>query len=382
MLDWKDRRQGPLNGVKIVEMVGVGPGPFCGMMLADMGAEVIRVDRLDRKGGATRSDILNRSRRSVAVDLKSEQGVTIVKRLIAQADGLIEGYRPGVMERLGLGPGVCEALNPALVFGRITGWGQDGPMAAAAGHDINYICLSGALHAIGSQDRPMPPLNLVGDFGGGGMLLAVGMLAALFEARGSGKGQVVDAAMLDGATLLMSMVYGYHARGSWTAERGENIFDGGAHFYGVYECADGGFMGVGAIEPQFYALMLDLMGLEAAAFSDQWNKDEWPAFRAAMRDVFKTKTRAEWTEIFGSTDACVAPVLSMGEVMEHPHNQARQTLVDEGGVQMPGPAPRFSRTPSAISAPPPLVGEHSLEILADWGFDRDEIAALEEAGQI
>jgi len=247
MLSWSERRQGPLTGVKIVEMVGVGPGPFCAMMLADMGAEVIRVDRLDRKGGSTRADVLNRSRRSIAVDLKSETGVATVKRLIAQADGLIEGFRPGVMERLGLGPEVCEALNPALVYGRITGWGQDGPLASAAGHDINYIALTGALHAIGTEDAPQPPLNLVGDFGGGGMLLAVGMLAALFEARGSGRGQVVDAAMMDGAALLMSMIYGYHAKGTWSATRGENIFDGGAHFYGVYECACGGFMGVGAI---------------------------------------------------------------------------------------------------------------------------------------
>lgn len=381
MLSWKDRRQGPLRGLKIVEMVGVGPGPFCGMMLADMGAEVIRIDRLDRKGNSTRADILNRSRRSIALDLKSQEGVAVAKRLITQADGLIEGFRPGVMERLGLGPDVCQKLNTALVFGRITGWGQDGPMAQAAGHDINYISLIGALHAVGNAKTPVPPLNLIGDFGGGGMLLAVGMLAALIEAGNSGRGQIVDAAMMDGAALLMSMIYGYHAKGTWSATRGENIFDGGAHFYGVYECSDGGFMGVGSIEPQFYALMLQLMEVKANAFSEQWDKAEWPRFQDALAKVFKSKTRAEWTEIFGTSDACVTPILSMGEVMDHPHNKAREVLLCEEGVEMPAPAPRFSRTPSAISAPPPFAGEHTNEILAGWGFSTDEIAELEKIGQ-
>ena len=374
--------QGPLRGLRIVEMVGVGPGPFCAMMLADMGAEVIRLDRLDRKGGASRTDILNRSRRSIALDLKSETGLSIVKRLVAQADGVIEGFRPGVMERLGLGPDVCLHLNPALVFGRITGWGQDGPLAHTAGHDINYIALSGALHAIGTTEAPVPPLNLIGDFGGGGMLLAVGMLAALFEARGSGKGQVVDAAMLDGATQLMAMIYGYHARGDWTERRGENLFDGGAHFYGVYACADGGFVGVGAIEPQFYARMLDLMGAEAGVFSDQWNRQEWPRFRQEMARVFRTRTRDEWAAIFDGTDACVTPVLNMGEVMTHPHARARDLLQTPDGIPMPAPAPRFSRTPSAINAPPALVGEHSVEILRDWGFEAAEIDRLAETGAI
>jgi len=375
-------RQGPLASLKVVEMVSVGPGPFCGMMLADMGAEVIRVDRLERKGGSTRSDVLNRSRRSIAVDLKSSSGVEIAKRLIAQADALIEGYRPGVMERLGLGPEVCRELNERLVYGRITGWGQDGPLAHTSGHDINYIALTGALHAIGVKEAPVAPLNLIGDFGGGGMLLAFGVLAALFEAGRSGEGQVVDAAMLDGSALLMSMIYGYQARGQWSGERQSNLFDGGAHFYGVYECADGRFLGVGAIEPQFYALMLDLMSLDARDFSDQWNEEEWPRFRVALADTFLTKTRDEWQAIFAGTDACVSPVLSMTEVAAHPHNTERQVFTDVDGVTMPSPAPRFSRTPGAISAPPVLAGEHSEAVLADWGFSADEIAALRGAGSI
>ncbi|WP_158970761.1 CaiB/BaiF CoA transferase family protein [Chachezhania sediminis] len=376
------KRQGPLTDLKVVEMVGVGPGPFCGMMLADMGADVVRVDRLDRKGNSTRQDVLNRSRRSVAVDLKSNTGVGIAKRLIAGADVLIEGFRPSVMERLGLGPQVCHGLNPALVYGRITGWGQDGPLAQTSGHDINYIALTGALQTIGTKDAPVPPLNLVGDFGGGGMLLAFGVLAAVHEARVSGKGQVVDAAMMDGAALLMSMIYGYHAKGRWTDERQANIFDGGAHFYGTYECADGKFVGVGAIEPQFYALMLQLMDIDPGTFADQWNETEWPRFREELSRVFRTKTRDEWDAIFAGTDACVSPVLSMGEVTAHPHNAARQIFTNVAGTVMPSPAPRFSRTPGAISAPPVLGGEQGAEVLADWGFAPDEIAELEQSGAI
>lgn len=375
-------RKGPLQGLKIVEMVGVGPGPFCGMMLADMGAEVIRVDRLQRKGGATRKDILNRSRRSLAVDLKSEEGVRITLKLIAQADGLIEGFRPGVMERLGLGPETCLEANPRLVFGRITGWGQDGPLAHTSGHDINYISLIGALHAIGTREQPIAPLNLIGDFGGGGMLLAFGMLCALFEARSSGKGQVVDAAMMDGAALLMSMIYGYHAKDKWQPERGRNIFDGGAHFYGCYECADGKWLGVGAIEPQFYNLMLEQTGVDRDAFSDQWNEEEWPRFRKELARVFRTRPRQVWNDIFEGTDACVTPILSMSEVADHPHNMARAVFTDMDGTVMPSPAPRFSRTPGEISAPPPLVGEHSEQILGDWGFGASEIEDLKSRGAI
>lgn len=376
------RKQGPLKGLKIVEMVGVGPGPFCGMMLADMGADVVRVDRLEHKGGSTRMDVLNRSRRSISVNLKTAEGIATTKRLIAQADALIEGYRPGVMERLGLGPEVCNALNQRLVYGRITGWGQQGPLAQTPGHDINFIALTGALHAMGSKETPIPPLNLIADFGGGGMLLAFGVLAALLEARVSGRGQVVDAAMMDGAALLMSMIYGYQAKGRWSEERQANLFDGGAHFYSVYECADGQFLGVGAVEPQFYALMLELMGMDRDTFSDQWNEAEWPRFRNALARTFRTKTRDEWDAIFAGTDACVSPVLSMSEVASHPHNRARQVFSNVEGVVMPSPAPRFSRTPGAITSPPVLAGEHSEEVLADWGFTEAEIAGLKASGSI
>ncbi len=377
---------GPLSGVKVVELAGIGPGPFCAMLLADLGADVIRVDRtaeadlgIDR---GRKYSVLNRSRRSIAVDLKNPDGVETVLKLVEQADALIEGFRPGVTERLGLGPDVCLERNPALVYGRMTGWGQQGPMAHAAGHDINYIALTGALHAIGPKERPSPPLNLVGDFGGGGVYLAFGICAALLEARVSGSGQVVDAAMTEGAASLMGAIYGLHASGGWSNERESNFLDGGAYYYGVYETKDGKFVSIGSIEGKFHDELLELTGLSDATTVDRNDTGSWEHKRARLADVFATKTRDEWDEIMLGSDVCYAPVLDLEEAPHHPHNVARGSFVKVDGVTQPGPAPRFSRTPGEVQMPPAAPGQHTAEALADWGFDTDDIRKLRDIGAV
>ncbi len=377
---------GPLTGLKIVEMVGLGPAPFCAMMLADMGAEVIRIAQKPRPGADnnipmlnTRFDVLARGRRSLALDLKQARGVAAALHLIGSADAVIEGYRPGVMERLGLGPEPCLQRNPKLIYGRMTGWGQSGPLAKAAGHDINYIALSGALHAIGRPgEPPPPPLNLVGDFGGGAMMMAFGIVCALLEARSSGKGQVIDAAMTDGAALLTAMVYGLKAHGNWIDKRGTNLLDGGAHFYDSYACADGKFIAIGAIEPQFYALLLKLCAIDDPDFHPQMDRSRWPALKQKLATLFKTKTRNQWCDLLEGSDACFAPVLDLEEAPQHPHNRARQAFIELDGVTQPAPAPRFSRTPAELSRPPAQAGEHSAEVLVDWGVSVDEIRTLRE----
>ena len=381
---------GPLAGIRVVEMVGLGPCPFAAMMLADMGAEVIRIDRKAAAGAAnpfpmlgTKYDVMARGRRSLALDLKQPQGRDTVLRLFDQADIVLEGFRPGVMERLGLGPDVCHARNAALVYGRVTGWGQEGPLAQAAGHDINYIALTGMLHAMGKPDAPpAPPLNLVGDFGGGAMMLAFGVVCALLEARKSGKGQVVDAAMTDGAALLGAMMYGMRAHGSWNDARGSNLLDGGAHFYDTYACADGKFISIGAIEPQFYALLLKLTGIDDPAFAAQMDTCSWPALSEKIAAVFLTRSRDGWCQLLEGTDVCFAPVLDMAEAPRHPHNVARNSFVDVGGVIQPAPAPRFSRTAPEMGSTAALPGQHSAAVLADWGWSDGEIAALARQGVI
>ncbi|HZM38768.1 MAG TPA: CaiB/BaiF CoA-transferase family protein [Acidimicrobiales bacterium] len=378
---------GPLAGITVIELAGIGPGPFCGMMLADLGADVIRVDRAQSVQGGDPdrppADLLARGRRSIGVDLKSPDGVEVVLSLVERADALFEGFRPGVTERLGLGPDECLARNPRLVYGRMTGWGQDGPYAATAGHDINYISLAGALDPIGRRGQaPVPPLNLVGDFGGGGLLLAFGIVAGLLEARTSGQGQVIDAAMVDGAAALMTMTHSLRAMGIWNDERGTNMLDTGAHFYDVYETADGGYISIGSIEPQFYAELLRLTGLEDEALPGQYDRARWPALKERVAAVFRTKTRDEWCEIMEGTDVCFAPVLTIPEAVAHPHNVHRGTFVEVAGIPQPGPAPRFSRTEAAIARPPAHAGQHTEEILAEAGLDADRIAKLRETGVI
>ena len=379
---------GPLHGYRVVEIAGIGPGPFAGMMLADMGAEVIRVDRASAAAGGDavvpQPDLLARGRRSVAVDLKRPGGAEVVLRLAERADALVEGFRPGVAERLGIGPEDCRARNPRLVYGRMTGWGQDGPHAAAAGHDINYIALAGPLGAIGrAGEAPVPPLNLVGDFGGGGMLLAFGVACGLLEAARSGEGQVIDAAMVDGAALLMTMFHGMAAAGFWRPERGTNLLDSGAPFYDVYETADGGYVSVGSIEPQFYAELLRLAGLDAGQdLPAQMDREHWPAMKERIAAVFRGKTRDEWCALMAGSDVCFAPVLSMDEAPAHPHNAARRTFTEVAGVTQAAPAPRFSRTPGEISRPPARPGQHTGEALRDWGFSDSETARLREAAII
>lgn len=380
---------GPLQGIRIIEMAGIGPGPFCCMLLSDLGAEVIRVDRAGGGGLVLEhpGDVLSRGRRSVAVDLKQAEGVETVLKLIETADGLIEGFRPGVMEKLGLGPDVCMARNARLVFARMTGWGQDGPLSQAAGHDINYIAVTGALDSIGTKESgPVVPLNLVGDFGGGSMYLAMGMLAALLEAKNSGKGQVVDVAITDGVISLMSCMYGFKNVGMWDTSQGRanNVLDGAAHYYDTYECADGKWISVGSIEPQFYALLIEKVGLDADAgdLAVQFDKSKWPQLKVQITELFKAKTQAEWCEIMEGTDVCFAPVLSMDEAPLYPHNVARQSFVEYEGYLHPAPAPRFSRTPAEIQAPPCMVGANTDEILAEIGLSASEIEALREKGAI
>lgn len=378
---------GPLAGIRVIEMVGLGPCPFAAMMLADMGAEVIRIDRKGAAGAAgpfpmlgTKFDVMARGRRSLALDLKHPDAKEVVLRLVRQADVLLEGFRPGVMERLGLGPDACLERNPRLVYGRVTGWGQHGPLAQAAGHDINYVALSGMLHAMGRAGTPpAPPLNLVGDFGGGAMMLAFGVVCAVLEARGSGKGQVVDAAMTDGSALLGAMMYGLRAFGSWSDRREANMLDGGAPFYDTYACADGKFISIGAIEPHFYAQLLALAGANDPAFARQWDQAEWPDLKAKFAALFARRTRSEWCALLERTDVCFAPVLDMAEAPAHPHNRARGAFIDVDGVTQPAPAPRFSRTAPEVDLPPAAPGQHSAAILADWGWEPDAIEALKAA---
>ncbi|MDA8071910.1 MAG: CaiB/BaiF CoA-transferase family protein [Actinomycetota bacterium] len=377
---------GPLTGTRIVELAGIGPGPYACMLLADAGADVIRVDRrTNREASADAGptwDLLARSRPSVGVDLKRPEGLALVLELVAGADAVVEGWRPGVAERLGVGPEACWARNERVVYGRMTGWGQDGPLAARAGHDIDYIALSGALWSVGRNgERPVPPLNLVGDFGGGGMMLAFGVCAALLEAARSGRGQVVDAAMVDGSASLMTMTYGLVHAGLWRDERGSNLLDGGAPFYDVYETADGRYMAVGAIEPQFYAALLRGLDLADDDLPAQMDRSTWPVLRDRFAARFATRTREQWTEIFEGTDACVAPVLSPQEAPTHPHNVARATFVEVAGVVQPAPAPRFSRTPSVVRCPPPAPGSGH-RALVSWGVPADRVAELRGAGVV
>ena len=380
---------GPLAGYRIIEIAGIGPGPFAAMMLADMGAEVIRVER----AAAVRSpapaephyDLLLRGRRNIALDLKNPDGVAVLLDLVESADALIEGFRPGVMERLGLGPDVCHARRPQLVYGRMTGWGQEGMYAQAAGHDINYISLAGALAHFGRADGdPVPPLNMVGDFGGGGMLLAFGVVCALLEAGRSGVGQVVDAAMVDGSAVQMTMFWGFSQVGMFDENRrGGNLLDTGAHFYDVYRCADGAYISIGSIEPQFYAELLRLTGLHGdPEFAEQMNQGRWPHLKDRLKDVFATKTRDEWCALMEATDVCFAPVLTMSEAARHPHNVERSTFIDYADVVQPAPAPRFGRTAAEISRPPAHAGQHSREILLEWGVDAGRVDTLLDSGAV
>ena len=366
----------PLHGIRIIEIAGIGPGPFCGMMLADHGAEVIRIDRPGPGGlAAAKFDPLLRSRRSIALDLKQPEAIAAVRRLAANADGLIEGFRPGVMERLGVGPDILHGDNPRLVYGRMTGWGQTGPMAAEPGHDINYLAISGALHAFGrAGEKPTPPINMVADFGGGGMVLAFGMPAALLHAQRTGEGQVVDAAMTDGSALLMSMIWGFRAAGMWRGPRGTNLLDTGAHFYDTYETADGKWVSIGAIEPQFYTALRRVLALDGAEWDAQMNPAAWPALKGVLEERFRTRTRDEWVAAFAGHEICFAPVLDFDEAAADPHNRARETLVEAGGVTQPAPAPRYS---ASVTVAPVMPGERDdAAVLGDLGFDPTEIAAL------
>jgi alpha-methylacyl-CoA racemase len=380
---------GPLSGYRIIEIAGIGPGPFAAMLLADMGAEVIRIERAgavrDPLPASAHYDVLLRGRRNVGVDLKHPDGVEALLTLVESADALIEGFRPGVMERLGVGPDVCLARNPKLVFGRMTGWGQEGPYAQAAGHDINYIALAGALAHFGrAGGPPVPPLNMVGDFGGGGMFLAYGVVCALLEAQRSGQGQVVDAAMVDGAAVLMSMFWAFKAIGLHDENaRGTNLLDTGAHFYDVYRCSDGEYISVGSIEPQFYAELLRLTGLEGdEQFAAQMDRAEWPSLKSRLTELFAQRTRAEWCDLMEGTDVCFAPVLTMSEAAEHPHNVERGTFVEIAGMTQPEQAPRFSRTTAEVSRPPSHAGADTREVLADWGVPGERIDAWESSGAV
>ncbi len=370
---------GPLQGYKIIELAGIGPGPFCGMMLSDMGAEVTRIDRISDNPRRPK-DVLNRNRQSIAVDLKQPEGVELVLKLCEKADAIFEGFRPGVTERLGLGPTDCMARNKKLVYGRMTGWGQEGPLSMAAGHDINYIGLSGALHGIGTAgNKPVPPLNLVGDFGGGGMFLAFGIVCALLEAKGSGEGQVVDAAMVDGSAILMSMFFSFAAAGRFNDQRGTQMLDGGAHFYDTYETQDGLFICIGSIEPQFYAELVQRAGLDEELFAPQLDTSKWVDLKAELQKVFMSKTQAQWCELMEGSDVCFAPVLSIFEAPKHPHNVHRGTFVEVDGVVQPAPAPRFSRTAAQIAHNARAPGEDSELVLKQYGFSDMEIGRMREA---
>ena len=379
---------GPLQGITVIELAGIGPGPFCAMMLADMGANVIRIDRAGGvQGGdpaAPPKDSLTRNRRSIGVDLKNPDGVEAVLKMVESADAIMEGFRPGVTERMGLGPDDCLARNPKIVYGRMTGWGQEGPYAQAAGHDINYIALAGALAPIGRRgEAPLPPLNLVGDFGGGGMYLAFGLVCAILEAKQSGQGQVVDVAMVDGAASLMNMFWSMKAAGVWNDERGTNLLDTGSHFYDVYECSDGEYISLGSIEPQFYAELLELSGLGAEPdLPHQMDREAWPDMKDRVAAIIASKTRDEWCEIMEHSDVCFAPVLSMDEATEHPHNVERGTFVEAFGMTQAAPAPRFSRTEPTIDRPAPHPGQHTAEILAEAGLDEDDITKLRQTGAV
>ena len=358
-----------LKGTKIIEIAGIGPAPFAGMLLADMGAEVILVDRKQNYGKGSKFEVSGRGKKSIAVDLKSEKGIELVLKLIESADALIEGFRPGVMERLGLGPELCMQKNKNLIYGRMTGWGQTGPLANAAGHDINYISLAGALGSTGRNgEPPAPPLNLIGDFGGGGMLLALGICAALVNVKNGGKGQVIDAAMTEGTAQLMSMIYGMKASGFWTDQQQSNLLDGATHFYDSYECKDGKFVSLGSIEPQFYSILLDKMELDKNEFSEQMNKEKWNEYKAKFKKVFRSKTRDEWCEIMEGTDICFAPVLSMDEAINHPHNKERNSFSTIDEVTQPSPAPLFSETPSKIKHLQNPIGRDTKEILDSIGW--------------
>jgi len=378
---------GPLAGIRVIELAGIGPGPFAAMMLSDMGADVVRVERAHAVRGPAPDvpgwDVLQRGRRNLALDLKHPDGVAALLSLVERADALLEGFRPGVMERMGVGPDVCLARNPKLVFGRMTGWGQEGPYASAAGHDINYISLAGALAHFGRHgEPPTPPLNMVGDFGGGGMLLAFGVVCGLLEAARSGEGQVVDAAMVDGSAVMMTMFWGMKQAGFFDeTRRGQNLLDTGAHFYDVYRCADGHYISVGSIEPQFYAELLRLTGLsDDPEFAIQMDRNLWPVLKGRLEKLFHTKTRDEWCALMEGTDACFAPVLTMSEAAEHPHNVARQTFIDVAGTRQPAPAPRFSRSRPEVARPPAHAGQHTREVLLDWGLAADVVDGLFASG--
>ena len=373
--------QGPLNGLRVIEFAGLGPGPFCGMLLSDLGADVVRIDRKDSRPAAPHQ-VTHRGRRSVALDLKNKDAIALCLDMFERAEIVFEGFRPGVMERLGLGPDIALKRNPKLVYGRMTGWGQTGPLAQAAGHDINYIAITGALHAIGTRERPVPPLNLVGDFGGGSLYLALGLLAALTHARATGEGQVVDAAMCDGAASLMSYFYGFRAEGVHTAQRADNRIDGGAPFYDVYKCADGEWIALGSIEPQFYKLLREKAGLSDPAFDAQMDRAHWPELKEKVAHVIAKKSRAQWCEIMEGTDVCFAPVLEMAEAPAHPHNRERNAFVEIEGVVQPAPAPRFDRTPGAVQSAPPPIGAHNLSSLRDWGIAPERIQDMQRKGVI
>lgn len=375
---------GPLNGYTVLELAGIGPAPMGGMILADMGAEVIRIDRAGTVGGGQMKDVSNRGKRSVALNLKDPAGVETLLRMVENADVIIDPMRPGVCEKLGIGPDVCLERNPKIIFARMTGWGQDGPLAQAAGHDINYISITGALYAMGRKgEKPVPPLNLVGDMGGGGMLMVNGILAALLETANSGKGQVIDAAMVDGAAQLMWMFHGFEAMGMWDAsQRESNLLDGGAFFYDTYECADGEYISIGSIEPQFYALLKEKAGLSDEDFAEQNNPALWPQQKEKIAAVFRQKTQAQWCELMEGTDVCFAPVLNLVDAPAHPANVARQTYIEVDGVTQPAPAPRFSRTPSAVRNAGSIPGEDTRAVLAEMGFARQELDALSEGGAI
>ena len=360
---------GPLNGIRIIEIGGIGPGPFCGMLLADMGADLICVDRAEPPPIDPATDVMRRGKRSIALDLKQEDDRATLLLLVERADALFEGFRPGVMERLGLGPDECLTRNPALVYGRMTGWGQTGPLAQAAGHDINYISLTGALHATGSRGgKPVPPVPPAGDFGGGAMYLAFGLVCALLEAQRSGRGQVVDAAMIDGSASLMALIHSLEASGFWVSHRGNNLLDGGAHFYCTYETRDGKYISIGALEPQFYAQLVEVAGLSHEEFGNQMDRHRWPKLQQKLEAVFKSRTQSQWCELMEGTDVCFAPVLDLQEAPRHPHNEARATYLDIGGVVQPAPAPRFSRTVPEVRHPPHQPGDDTEDILTSWGL--------------